>query len=52
MTLVVPTAADLALVKRLATQKVLSAWAERCSDSCVADYNQTVGKLLKTNIKK
>lgn len=52
MTLVVPTAADLALVKRLATQKVLSAWAERCSDSCVADYNQTVGKLLKTNVKK
>lgn len=52
MTLVVPSSADLALVKRLATQKVLNKWAERCSDACVTDYNQTIGKLLKNSIKK
>jgi len=52
MTLVLPTAADIASVKRLAVQKVLPQWAARCSESCVADYNQTVGKLLKVVVKK
>ncbi len=52
MTLVLPTPADLATVKRLAVQKVLPKWAERCSDACVTDYNQTIGKLLNTSIKK
>lgn len=52
MTLVQPTPADLALIKRLATQNVLTKWAERCTDACVADYNQTIGKLLKQNVKK
>ena len=52
MTLVQPTPADLALIKRLSTQKVLTKWAERCTDACVADYNQTIGKLLKNSVKK
>jgi TRAP-type C4-dicarboxylate transport system substrate-binding protein len=52
MTLVLPTPGDLATVKRLAAQKVLPKWAERCSDACVTDFNQTIGKLLKTTIKK
>ncbi|MCM0035520.1 MAG: TRAP transporter substrate-binding protein [Burkholderiaceae bacterium] len=52
MTLVQPTQADLALIKRLSTQKVLTKWAERCSDACVTDYNQTIGKLLKNSVKK
>jgi TRAP-type C4-dicarboxylate transport system substrate-binding protein len=52
MILVQPSQADLALVKRLATQKVLTKWAERCSDICVAEYNQTMGKLLKLQVKK
>lgn len=52
MTLVKPTQADLALVMRIANQKVLTKWAERCSDTCVADYNQTIGKLLKHSVKK
>lgn len=52
MTLVVPTASDMAAVRRIATQKVLPLWAERCSEACVADFNQTIGKLLKTTVVK
>lgn len=52
MTLVVPTASDMAAVRRIATQKVLPQWAERCSEACVADFNQTIGKLLKTTVVK
>ena len=52
MKLVMPTPTDLATVKRVAEQKVLSVWAERCSDACVADYNQTIGKVIKSIAKK
>lgn len=52
MILVQPTASDLALVKRIASQKVLPTWADRCSDACVADFNQTIGKVLKISAKK
>jgi TRAP-type C4-dicarboxylate transport system substrate-binding protein len=52
MTLVHPTQADIALIKRISTQKVLTKWAERCTDACVTDYNQTIGKLLKNSVKK
>ncbi len=52
MTLVQPTQADLMSLKRISTQKVLTKWAERCTDACVADYNQTIGKLLKNSVKK
>ena len=51
MTLVLPTQADLALIKRISTQKVLTKWAERCTDACVGNYNQTIGKLLKNSVK-
>ena len=52
MVLVQPTAADINTVKRIAAQKVLPQWAARCSESCVADFNQTIGKLLKVVVKK
>lgn len=57
MKLVMPTAADLAAVKRITTQKVLPKWADRCSDTCVSDFNQTIGKslnvtALKSSVKK
>lgn len=52
MVLVQPTQADLALVRRIATQKVLTKWAERCSDICVAEFNQTMGKFFKFHVKK
>ena len=52
MTLVKPTQADLATIKRLATQQIVSKWAARCSGSCVSEFNQTVGKSLKITAKK
>lgn len=57
MKLVTPSAADLVTVKRIAAQKVLPMWADRCSDTCVSDFNQTIGKSLnitavKTMVKK
>ncbi len=52
MTLVRPTQADLATVKRLATQNIVNKWAARCSGSCVSEFNQTIGKSLKITAKK
>jgi TRAP-type C4-dicarboxylate transport system substrate-binding protein len=52
MTLVRPTQADLATIKRLASQNIVSKWATRCSGSCVSEFNQTVGKSLKITAKK
>jgi hypothetical protein len=47
MTLVTPSNADIATIKRISTQKVIPKWSERCADACVTDFNQTIGKLLK-----
>lgn len=52
MTLVRPTQADLATIKRLATQSIVSKWAARCSGACVSEFNQTIGKSLKITAKK
>jgi TRAP-type C4-dicarboxylate transport system substrate-binding protein len=52
MTLVKPTQADLATIKRLAAQNVVQKWAERCTGACVNEFNQSVGKLLKITAKK
>jgi TRAP-type C4-dicarboxylate transport system substrate-binding protein len=52
MTLVKPTQADLATIKRLATQNIVNKWATRCSGSCVSEFNQTIGKSLKITAKK
>ncbi len=52
MVLVKPTQADLATLKQLSAQKVLPKWAARCSAQCVADFNQTVGKIAGVTAKK
>jgi len=52
MTLVKPTQADLATIKRLATQNIVNKWAARCSGACVNEFNQTIGKSLKITAKK
>ena len=46
MTLVSPTADDLALRDKVATDVVLARWAERCGAECAADWNATVGKIV------
>ncbi len=52
MVLVRPTASDLAVVKRLATQKVAPKWATRCSAQCVSDFNRSIGQALNITLKK
>ncbi|WP_299023475.1 TRAP transporter substrate-binding protein [uncultured Sulfitobacter sp.] len=46
MTLVEPSAADLALRDTIATDVVLARWAERCGTECAANWNETVGSIL------
>lgn len=46
MTLVEPSAADLALRDRIATEVILARWAKRCGATCAADWNRSVGKVL------
>lgn len=46
MTLVEPTADDIATRDRLATEVVLSRWGKRCGADCTANWNDTVGKIL------
>lgn len=52
MKLVVPTEADNALLKKLATDSVVPKWAQRCSAECVKDFNDTIGKKLDIVAKK
>ncbi|WP_424974449.1 TRAP transporter substrate-binding protein [Dinoroseobacter sp. S124A] len=46
MTLVEPSAEDLALRDTIATDVVLARWAERCGEDCAANWNETVGPIL------
>ncbi|MDR3220501.1 MAG: TRAP transporter substrate-binding protein [Candidatus Accumulibacter sp.] len=52
MVLVKPTQADLDFLKKVMQETVLPQWASRCSATCVADFNATVGKLLGLTAKK
>jgi len=51
MTLVEPSAADLALRDSIATQVILARWANRCGAECAANWNATVGKVLGLEAK-
>ncbi|UTW06069.1 TRAP transporter substrate-binding protein [Pseudomonas benzenivorans] len=51
MTLVQPSEADRQLLLDI-REGVLSKWAARCSDQCVADFNATVGKTLNLAANK
>lgn len=53
MTLVEPSAADLALRDTVASEVILARWAERCGEDCANTWNETVGSLLglKAQIK-
>lgn len=46
MTLVTPSADDLAQRDQVANDVVLARWAERCGADCAATWNQTVGPIL------
>ena len=46
MKLVEPSEEDLALRDKIATDVVLSRWADRCGEECAENWNNTVGKVL------
>lgn len=46
MTVIEPSAADKALVKKIVADDVVKGWVHRCGEKCAADWNATVGKLL------
>ena len=52
MTLVQPSAADRELLKKIVADVTLPKWAERCSAACVADFNNTVAKVVGVSAKK
>jgi hypothetical protein len=51
MTLVEPSAADIATRDKLAADVVLARWADRCGAECAANWNDTVGKILGLTAK-
>ena len=52
MTLVQPTDADRALLKKTLQDSVLPKWAARCSAQCVKDFNATIGKVVGLTASK
>ena len=46
MKLVEPSAEDLTMRDKVATEVVLARWAERCGAECAENWNNTVGKVL------
>jgi len=52
MTLVQPSAADKALLKKVLEDSVLPKWAARCSASCVTSFNDTIGKTVGLTARK
>lgn len=46
VTLVQPSEADLKERERILREAVLKNWAERCSDECVRDWNETVAPII------
>ena len=51
MKLVEPSAEDLAIRDKIATDVVLARWAERCGAECAENWNNTVGKILGLTAK-
>lgn len=52
MILVNPSQADYAFAKNLSKQKVLPRWAKQCNESCVEDFNSTIGKAIGISVKR
>ncbi len=43
---ITPTAADQAMLKKIAQDVVVKRWAKRCGAACTAEWNATVGKVV------
>ena len=48
---VTASAEDKAKLKELVAEHVLSAWAKRCGEACVAEWNGTIGKVVGLTAK-
>jgi TRAP-type C4-dicarboxylate transport system substrate-binding protein len=46
-----PSAEDMKKQKELVGEHVLSAWAKRCGEACVKEWNETVGKVVGLTAK-
>lgn len=51
MKLVKPSAADMKLQNEYVEKYVLAAWAKRCGEACVKEWNATIGKSLGLTAK-
>ncbi|MEO7853386.1 MAG: TRAP transporter substrate-binding protein [Rubrivivax sp.] len=52
MIVVQPSAADLALLKKILAETTLPTWAQRCSAACVAEFNKTLTPIVGVSLKK
>ena len=52
MTLVQPSEADQALLKKVLAETIVPKWAARCSAQCVQDFNGTIGKIVGVTASK
>ncbi|MBU4609845.1 TRAP transporter substrate-binding protein [Achromobacter sp. GG226] len=52
MTLVEPTDADRALLRKVLEESVLPKWAARCSEQCVNDFNATIAPIVGVTAKR
>lgn len=52
MKVVQPSQADRDLLKKVVSEITLPKWSERCSATCVADFNATVGKVTGVSVVK
>ncbi|MEZ5936455.1 MAG: TRAP transporter substrate-binding protein [Alphaproteobacteria bacterium] len=50
MTLVEPSEGDREALVGLLKEKLLPAWAARCSEDCVTGFNETVGRLIDVKL--
>jgi len=41
-----PSQADRELLRKITVETTLPKWAARCTDQCVADFNDTIGQVI------
>ncbi|MBL4600013.1 MAG: TRAP transporter substrate-binding protein [Rhizobiaceae bacterium] len=46
MTAIIPSAEDQKMLEDIATNVVIKRWAKRCGAACVAEWNDTIGKVI------
>jgi TRAP-type C4-dicarboxylate transport system substrate-binding protein len=52
MTVVQPSEADRAMLKKVVNEVMIPKWAGRCSAECVKGFNDTIGKVVGVTAKK